>query len=72
MEITRKYWKSLDELNETKAFLESKEEEFPKGMSTEEFLSEETSESSSTNRRDFLKFLGFLLPLLRLQLVRHL
>jgi MoCo/4Fe-4S cofactor protein with predicted Tat translocation signal len=59
MEITKKYWKSLDELNETKAFLESREEEFPKAMSTEEFLSEEASESSSTNRRDFLKFLGF-------------
>ena len=49
MEITKKYWKSLDELNETKAFLESKEEEFPRAMSTEEFLSEESSEASSTN-----------------------
>ena len=59
MEITRKYWKSLDELNETETFLTSKENEFPKEMSTEEFLSEDSTQLSSTNRRDFLKFLGF-------------
>ena len=59
MEITRKYWKSLDELNNTAHFEKSKNEEFPREMSTEEFLSDDDVSNSSSNRRDFLKFLGF-------------
>ena len=59
MEITRKYWKSLDELNNTAHFEKSKNEEFPREMSTEEFLSDDDTSNSSSNRRDFLKFLGF-------------
>ncbi len=59
MEITKKYWKSLDELNNTAHFEKSKNEEFPREMSTEEFLSDDDISNSSSNRRDFLKFLGF-------------
>ena len=58
MGMTRKYWKGLDELNETPEFLKSKEQEFP-STTVEEFLSDENLKESSTGRRDFLKFLGF-------------
>ncbi len=57
--MTRKYWKGLEELNETPAFLKSKEQEFPSEMSVEEFLGDENLKETSTARRDFLKFLGF-------------
>ena len=57
--MTRKYWKGLEELNETPEFLKSKEQEFPSQMSVEEFLGDENLKETSTARRDFLKFLGF-------------
>ena len=59
MAMTRKYWKGLEELNETPEFLKSKEQEFPSQMSVEEFLGDENLKETSTARRDFLKFLGF-------------
>ncbi len=59
MGMTKKYWKGVDELKETPAFLESKEQEFSGSASIEEFLSDENLNESSTSRRDFLKFLGF-------------
>jgi len=59
MGMTRKYWKGLDELKETPEFLKSRDEEFPKEMSVEDFLSDDSLAESSTDRRDFLKFLGF-------------
>lgn len=58
--MTRKYWKGLEELNETPAFLESRDQEFPSEKnSIEEFLGDDQLAESSTGRRDFLKFLGF-------------
>lgn len=59
MGTTRKYWKGLEELNETPEFLQSKEQEFPAQQKIEEFLSDEKLGETTTNRRDFLKFLGF-------------
>jgi len=59
MGMTRKYWKGLDELKETPEFLKSRDEEFPKEMSVEDFLGDDSLAESSTDRRDFLKFLGF-------------
>lgn len=59
MGMTRKYWKGLEELNETPEFLQSKEQEFPAQQNIEEFLSDEKLGETTTNRRDFLKFLGF-------------
>ncbi len=53
-----KYWKSLDELNETPEFLANKANEFPEPLPSEVF-GIESNENSGTNRRDFLKFLGF-------------
>lgn len=57
--MTRKYWKGLEELNETPEFLQSKEQEFPAQQNIEEFLADEKLGETTTNRRDFLKFLGF-------------
>ena len=59
MRTERKYWKGLEELHETPAFKESVENEFPKDLSVDEFLSDDKLKESSTGRRDFLKFLGF-------------
>src|SRR5690606_26273402 len=59
MGMTRKYWKGLEELNETPEFLQSKEQEFPAQQNIEEFLADEKLGETTTNRRDFLKFLGF-------------
>lgn len=57
--MTRKYWKGIDELKETPQFLESRDQEFPAQSSVEEFLGDESLHETSTDRRDFLKFLGF-------------
>lgn len=59
MGMTRKYWKGLEELRETPEFLKSRDEEFPKETTVEDFLSDDSLAESSTARRDFLKFLGF-------------
>lgn len=59
MGMTRKYWKGLEELHETPEFLQSKEQEFPAQQKIEEFLGDEKLGETTTNRRDFLKFLGF-------------
>ena len=59
MAMNRKYWKGLDELNETPAFIEQRDQEFSKNSSVDEFLGDEGLKETSTARRDFLKFLGF-------------
>ena len=57
--MTRKYWKGLDELNETPEFLKSRDQEFPTQQNVEDFLGDDKLAETSTGRRDFLKFLGF-------------
>ncbi len=59
MELTKKYWKGVDELKETPEFIQNRDQEFPRETSVDEFLNEEGVAESSTGRRDFLKFLGF-------------
>lgn len=59
MAMSKKYWKGLDELHETPAFVESRDREFPQSISVDEFLGDEKLAETSTARRDFLKFLGF-------------
>lgn len=56
---TKKYWKGIDELNQTPAFVESRDNEFPQSQTVEQFLGDEKLAETSTERRDFLKFLGF-------------
>lgn len=59
MGTNKKYWKGLDELNETPEFVASTKNEFPQELSVDQFLAEDKLKESSTGRRDFLKFLGF-------------
>ena len=59
MGTNRKYWKGLDEANQTPEYMEAAKNEFPQELSVDQFLSDEKLEASSTGRRDFLKFLGF-------------
>ncbi|MDG2209048.1 MAG: TAT-variant-translocated molybdopterin oxidoreductase [Flavobacteriales bacterium] len=61
MANTKRYWSGLDELQETEAFKNIQEQEFPEAKSVDEFLSDERLESTHTGRRDFLKFMGFSL-----------
>ncbi|MBQ0786872.1 MAG: TAT-variant-translocated molybdopterin oxidoreductase [Oceanihabitans sp.] len=61
MSSNKKYWKSVEELNENSSIVEAlKQNEFVEEIPTDEFLgNKETLESSSTTRRDFLKYVGF-------------
>ncbi len=61
MASNKKYWKSVEELKETSSIVETlKQNEFVEEIPTDEFLgNKQTLESSSTTRRDFLKFVGF-------------
>ena len=59
MEMSKKYWKGIDELKQTPEFIKHKDQEFPNQQNVEDFLADENLAESSTARRDFLKFLGF-------------
>ncbi|MEM7367012.1 MAG: TAT-variant-translocated molybdopterin oxidoreductase [Bacteroidota bacterium] len=58
---TPKYWRGLDEREQTPEFLAEAKKEFPTGISIEDALNSATEESTSfrSNRRDFLKVFGF-------------
>jgi molybdopterin-containing oxidoreductase family iron-sulfur binding subunit len=55
---TKKYWKGLEELNNPE-FVQKAGQEFAEQIPVEEFLGNENLATGGTNRRDFLKFLGF-------------
>ncbi|MDA9819416.1 TAT-variant-translocated molybdopterin oxidoreductase [Salibacteraceae bacterium] len=55
------YWNSLEQLNGDQAFLETAEKEFKDPIPVEEFVGKQEFDSNTTNRRDFLKFVGFSL-----------
>src|SRR5574337_1250571 len=56
----KKYWKGLGQLTNDPKFVEKQQNEFAEYIPVEEFISDKkTLETSNTNRRDFLKFLGF-------------
>lgn len=61
MSSNKKYWKSVEELNENSTIVDSlKNNEFIEAIPTDEFLGDkENLNSSSTTRRDFLKYVGF-------------
>ena len=61
MSSNKKYWKSVEELKENSSIVETlKQNEFVNEIPTDEFLGDkDTLESSSTTRRDFLKYIGF-------------
>jgi molybdopterin-containing oxidoreductase family iron-sulfur binding subunit len=61
MSSNKKYWKSVEELNENSSIVEAlRNNEFVEEIPTNEFLSDaESLTNSSTTRRDFLKYVGF-------------
>src|SRR6478672_4574530 len=61
MSSNKKYWKSVEELNENSSIVETlKNNEFVEAIPTEDFLGDAAALSgSSTTRRDFLKYVGF-------------
>ncbi len=61
MSSNKKYWKSVEELNENSSIVEAlKQREFVSEIPTDEFLGNKSAlEASSTTRRDFLKYVGF-------------
>ena len=59
MSTTKKYWKGIEELQETPEFVNLQQNEFAEDLPVDEFLGDEKLVDTSTNRRDFLKFLGF-------------
>lgn len=58
MDSNKKYWKGLEELHQTPAFVEKKGSEFTENIPIENVLNE-AGLSTKTPRRDFLKALGF-------------
>ena len=61
MASNKKYWKSVEELNENSSIVEKlQKSEFTEDLPTDKFLGDkETLEASDTSRRDFLKYVGF-------------
>ncbi len=61
MASNKKYWKSVEELNENSSIVEKlNKNEFVEDLPTDKFLGDkETLETSETSRRDFLKYVGF-------------
>jgi molybdopterin-containing oxidoreductase family iron-sulfur binding subunit len=58
MSNNKKYWKGLDELHATPEFVERSQSEFLPEASANDLMGQELGEGG-TNRRDFLKYLGF-------------
>jgi MoCo/4Fe-4S cofactor protein with predicted Tat translocation signal len=60
MSSNKKYWKSVEELENGSVVEALRNNEFVEAIPTEEFLGNSDSlSSSSTSRRDFLKYVGF-------------
>ncbi|UYW00776.1 TAT-variant-translocated molybdopterin oxidoreductase [Flavobacterium agricola] len=61
MASNKKYWTSVEELNENSSIVETlRNNEFVEEIPTDEFLGDaEKLSASSTTRRDFLKYVGF-------------
>jgi molybdopterin-containing oxidoreductase family iron-sulfur binding subunit len=59
MKNKKKYWKGLAELNNDPIVDKLKQNEFVEEIPVDKFLGDSDISSTSTSRRDFLKFLGF-------------
>jgi len=60
MSNNKKYWKGVEELNDTPSFQKTKSKEFNEYLPAEDFLGDgNLLADSNTSRRDFLKYLGF-------------
>ena len=61
MNSSKKYWNSLEQLNNDPEFEKAANKEFSEHIPFDEFIGKQKENRSSTSRRDFLKFLGFSL-----------
>jgi len=59
MTKAKKYWKGLAQLNEDPLVDKLEQNEFVDEIPVDEFLGDKELSTTSTSRRDFLKFLGF-------------
>ena len=59
MTKAKKYWKGLAELNNDPIVEKLRQNEFVEEIPVDEFLGDKELSTTSTSRRDFLKFLGF-------------
>ncbi|MGB1039529.1 MAG: TAT-variant-translocated molybdopterin oxidoreductase [Flavobacteriales bacterium] len=59
MSKVKTYWKGIEEKEQSDSFIEQSKNEFSQELPVQEFLADEKLAESSTNRRDFLKFMGF-------------
>jgi molybdopterin-containing oxidoreductase family iron-sulfur binding subunit len=61
MEYTndKKYWRGLEELYQEPEFVESAQKEFDRDIPVDELLEQAASSALTSNRREFLKYLGF-------------
>ena len=59
MPTTKKYFKSPEELENKQEFIDQQQNEFVEKLPIDKFLGDSGLSTSSTSRRDFLKFLGF-------------
>ena len=59
MSNKKKYWKGLAQLNDDPIAKKFAHNEFAEHLPVDEFLSDKKLDTTSTSRRDFLKFLGF-------------
>jgi MoCo/4Fe-4S cofactor protein with predicted Tat translocation signal len=57
--MEKRYWKGVEELNNDPEFVRLRNDEFFEHLPVDEALQQKAESSSSTSRRDFLKFLGF-------------
>lgn len=61
MSSKKTYWKGHEEAERPEEFLDPHRHEFPEELPVQEYLADEKLGRAVTNRRDFLKFLGFSL-----------
>lgn len=59
MSTTKQYWQSVQQLENDPEFVAAAGKEFAEELPVEDFLNKTDLDATSTNRRDFLKFLGF-------------
>ena len=57
--MEKRYWKGVEELNNDPEFVRLRNDEFFEHLPVDEVLQQKAESTTSTSRRDFLKFLGF-------------
>ena len=53
------YWRGTEELEKDASFVKGAQKEFSEELPIDQFLGKKELDSTSTSRRDFLKFMGF-------------